>query len=118
MKKLFSLLGIVVPSIFGLLSVFLVVSSRPAHAQHTDMQAMADLGGPKEFERRRHAVAESMKDGFLVMFARQVEPEADHYREDNDFYYLTGLADPGAVLLIDGKNARSMLLEPMQSARK
>ncbi|HET7871616.1 MAG TPA: Xaa-Pro peptidase family protein, partial [Terriglobales bacterium] len=49
---------------------------------------------------------------------RQVEPEADHYREDNDFYYLTGVADPGAVVLFDAKTGRAVLFEPQQAPRK
>ena len=50
------------------------------------------------------------------MFARQVAPDADHYREDNDFYYLTGMADPGAVLVdLDGKTGRTVLFEPVQA---
>lgn len=101
----------------------LPVLSVPAVAQYTDAQAMADLGGPKEFERRRQALAEEMqgpekKDGWLIMFARQVEPEAEHYREDNDFYYLTGIADPGAVLLMNAKSGFVLLFEPQQAARK
>src|SRR5262249_26594917 len=92
--------------------------STPAKAQYTDAQAMTDLGGPKEFERRRQALAKDLKDGWLLLFARQIEPEADHYREDNDFYYLTGIADPGAVLLMNAKNSQTFLFEPQQSSRK
>jgi Xaa-Pro aminopeptidase len=87
-------------------------------AQYTDTQAMTDLGGPKEFERRRQALAKELKEGYLLLFARQVEPEADHYREDNDFYYFTGIADPGAVLLMSVKDGRVLLLEPQQNPGK
>src|SRR5262245_42262465 len=79
---------------------------------------MKDLGGPKEFERRRQALAKELKDGWLMLFARQVEPEADHYREDNDFYYFTGIADPGAVLVMNGKTGQALLFEPQQAPRK
>jgi Xaa-Pro aminopeptidase len=118
MKKLLSTISMIASSLIGLLPVLLVVSSQPAHAQYTDVQAISDLGGPQEFDRRRHAVAEQMKEGILLLFARQVPPEADHYREDNDFYYLTGVADPGAVLFLDGKTGRSVLFEPVQAGRK
>jgi Xaa-Pro aminopeptidase len=118
MKKLVSLISLIASSLAGLLPIFLIGTSKAAHAQYTDMQALTDLGGPQEFDRRRHAVAAQMKEGVLVMFARQVPPEADHYREDNDFYYLTGVADPGAVLLMDAKSGRTLLFEPQQSARK
>lgn len=117
MKNLLARLSLIVSCIMSL-PVFMTVATAPAHAQYTDMQAITDLGGPQEFERRRHAVMEQVKDGVMLMFARQVEPEAEHYREDNDFYYLTGLADPGAVLMMDGKSGRTALFEPAQSPRK
>src|SRR5262245_65339284 len=75
---------------------------------------MTDLGGPKEFERRRQALAKELKDGWLILFARQVEPEATHYREDNDFYYFTGIADPGAIMLIDVSQGNTIIFEPQQ----
>jgi len=103
----------VVVTVFGFAAF-----SAPAHAQYTDWQAAQDLGGPEEFTRRRHAVADQMKDGVLLMFARQVAPEADHYREDNDFYYLTGIADPGAALFMDAKSGRTILFEVVQAPRK
>jgi Xaa-Pro aminopeptidase len=114
MKRIFAAL------VLGLLAFPCVFCafSLPAAAQYTDMQALTDLGGPKEFERRRQAVAEEMKEGVLLLFARQLEPEAEHYREDNDFYYLTGIADPGAVLLLDAKSKQAVLFEPIQAPRK
>ncbi len=105
------------------LFIFVPALSAPAAAQYTDAQAMNDLGGAKEFERRRQALAQELlaqekNGGWLLLFARQVEPEAEHYREDNDFYYLTGIADPGAVLLVGAKSGRSLLFEPQQAPRK
>src|SRR5215469_7897367 len=101
---------------------FISASSVPAVAQYTDAQAMADLGGPKEFERRRQALAQEIlaqdkNGGWLVLFARQLEPEADHYREDNDFYYLTGIADPGAVFAISAESGQALLFERAQAPR-
>lgn len=70
-------------------------------AQYTDRTALRDLGGPQEFARRRAELADQLKTGYVVLFARDVIPEATHYREDNDFYYFTGIADPGAIVLMD-----------------
>src|SRR4051812_14622260 len=72
-----------------------------AHAQYTDLAALNELGGPQEFARRRADLAKQAKTGYLLLMARVILPQADHYREDNDFYYFTGLADPGAVMLLD-----------------
>src|ERR1700704_2734407 len=118
MKKLPTLLSFSFPAAMALLPFLMILASSAAQAQYTDFQAIQELGGPQEFARRRQVVAEKMKEGTLLMFARQVEPEADHYREDNDFYYLTGIADPGAVLLMDAKTGHSILFEPVQAPRK
>ncbi len=81
--------------------VFLIVSPLLANAQYTDRAAMQDLGGPQEFAARRTELAGKLKTGYVLLFAKTQEPPADHYREDNDFYYYTGLSDPGAILLMD-----------------
>ena len=81
----------------GLLcAVFLLAVCGTAMAQYTDRQAIDDLGGPQAFAARRSELAKRCKTGSVVLFARNEIPEAVHYREDNDFYYFTGLQDPGA----------------------
>lgn len=82
-------------------ALFIVLVLVPAHAQYTDRAAMQDLGGPQEFAARRTELAGKLKTGYVLLFAKTQEPPADHYREDNDFYYYTGLSDPGAIFLMD-----------------
>jgi Xaa-Pro aminopeptidase len=89
----------------------------PAIAQYSDKQAYEDLGGAKEFARRRAELSKEMKTGVALLFARITDPEGSHYREDNDFYYYTGIADEGAVLVIDASHGTSMLFEPEQPTR-
>src|SRR4029077_10992702 len=89
----------------------------PSFAQYTEPVAINDLGGPQEFARRRQELAKQLKTGYLILFARTILPEANHYREDNDFFYFTGLADPGAVLLMDVAAGKTMIFEPEQNAR-
>jgi Xaa-Pro aminopeptidase len=50
---------------------------------------------------RRVALAGKLHGGFAVLFAAE-EPVLDFspYRQDSDFYYLTGWNEPGAALLI------------------
>src|SRR6516225_11420977 len=73
----------------------------PAFAQYTDPAAVNNLGGPQEFARRRAELAKQLKTGYLILFARIVLPEANHYREDNDFFYYTGISDPDAVMVMN-----------------
>ncbi len=83
------------------LSLLVLLSALTATAQYTDRTAMNDLGGPKEFAARRADLAAKLKTGYVLLFAKTQEPPAAHYREDNDFYYYTGLSDPGAMMLMD-----------------
>ncbi|HUR36769.1 MAG TPA: Xaa-Pro peptidase family protein [Terriglobales bacterium] len=100
----------------SLLAAFVVLAiSLCAHAQYTDMKALEALGGPAEFARRREVLANEAKTGFILLMAKVRLPEADHYREDNDFYYFTGLQDPGAVMLMDVAAKRVMIFEPQQT---
>jgi Xaa-Pro aminopeptidase len=94
-----------------------VLTAVPIFAQYTDSAAVHDLGGPEEFTRRRAELAKQLKTGYLILFARKTLPEAVHYREDNDFFYYTGISDPGAVLFMDLTSGHVMLFEPEQAAR-
>ncbi|MGA8150199.1 MAG: aminopeptidase P N-terminal domain-containing protein [Terriglobales bacterium] len=89
----------------------------PVFAQYTDPVVIDDLGGPQEFARRRQELAKELKTGYLILFGRIVLPEANHYREDNDFFYYTGLADPGAVMVMDVSSGNTTVFEPEQSPR-
>jgi Xaa-Pro aminopeptidase len=99
------------------LSLLLSMLAMPALAQYTDPIVINDLGGPQEFARRRQELAKQLQTGHLILFARTVLPEANHYREDNDFFYFTGLADPGAVMLMDATNGNTTIFEPQQGPR-
>jgi Xaa-Pro aminopeptidase len=102
---------------FVVVSLLLSMLAMPALAQYTDPVAINDLGGPQEFARRRQELAKQLQTGHLILFARTVLPEANHYREDNDFFYFTGLADPGAIMLMDATNGNTTIFEPPQGPR-
>ena len=55
------------------------------------------------FHARRVALARKLKGGVAMLFAAE-EPLLDFmpYRQDSDFYYLTGWNEPGAALMIVG----------------
>lgn len=102
----------------AVLSFLVAIVAIPALAQYTDQQAFHDLGGAQEFAHRRAELAKQLKGGGVaILFARINDPEGTHYREDNDFYYYTGIADEGAVLLIVDQNGTAILLEPQQPPR-
>ena len=60
------------------------------------------------YHARREALAARMQGGVAVLFAAP-EPVLDFmpYRQDSDFYYLTGWNEPGAALLVVGAHGSS-----------
>lgn len=71
---------------------------------------------PAEYPARRAALSASLKDGVLVLFARTgTEPGSDYrtgFRQDPDFFYLSGWQEPGAVLLAAPGNDILFLPKP------
>jgi Xaa-Pro aminopeptidase len=102
---------------FALCGLLILQLALAALAQYTDPVVINDLGGPQEFTRRRQELAKQLKTGHLILFARTTLPEANHYREDNDFFYFTGLSDPGAIMLMDATNGDTTIFEPQQGPR-
>jgi Xaa-Pro aminopeptidase len=78
------------------------------------------------FHARRAALAGKMQGGVAVLFAAE-EPVLDFmpYRQDSDFYYLTGWTEPGAALMIVGdapqatepRNYKEILFLPARNLR-
>jgi Xaa-Pro aminopeptidase len=73
----------------------LLLLAAPLFAPALDRQPSAD------YRARRVHLSESLNQGVAVVFAAE-ESETDFtpYRQDSDFYYLTGWNQPGAALLI------------------
>jgi Xaa-Pro aminopeptidase len=65
--------------------------------------AAMDSVPKSEYRARRVALGDAMKGGVAVVFAA-MEPVLDFmpYRQDSDFYYLTGWNEPGAALILIG----------------
>jgi Xaa-Pro aminopeptidase len=60
------------------------------------------------YRARRVALAAKLHGGVAVLFAAE-EPLLDFmpYRQDSDFYYLTGWTEPGAALLLFDENPQA-----------
>lgn len=67
-----------------------------------------------DYRERRVALAKLMQGGTLVLFA-PTEAEGPNnlfgFRQNDDFYYLTGWAEPGAAVLISGATDSSPYTE-------
>ena len=73
----------------------LVAASPFIHSQALSRQPAS------AYHARRVALANQLHGGVAILFAAE-EPvlDFDAYRQDSDFYYLTGWNEPGAALLI------------------
>ncbi|MCU0244394.1 MAG: aminopeptidase P N-terminal domain-containing protein, partial [Acidobacteria bacterium] len=74
---------------------------------------------PEEFVRRRAALMAQVKDGAVVLFGDASVPAGTHFRQDNDYFYLTGNDDLGGVLvLVPFGRPGAYLFLPQRSARE
>lgn len=60
------------------------------------------------YRARRVALAAKLRNGVAVLFAaEEAQLDLTPYRQDEDFYYLTGWNEPGAALLIVAESTES-----------
>ena len=65
-----------------------------------------------EFAARRAKVFEKIGDNVAIIFANEEHPYAVRYREAPDFFYLTGIEEPGALLILVGKEKLAIVAAP------
>src|SRR5215217_2654344 len=68
-----------------------------------------------EFVARRAKVFEKMPEGIAVLFAAKGQHYPVKFRQAPDFYYLTGIEEAGAVLVMSGPGKSSFLFVPRRS---
>src|SRR5688572_31850639 len=68
-----------------------------------------------EFAARRAKLFEKIPDGIAVLFAAKDQLYPVKFRQAPDFYYLTGIEEPGAILVMIGPNKSSILFVPRRS---
>jgi len=70
-----------------------------------------------EFAARRTRVMDAIGGGAAVIQGTTEQPSYHKFRQNNQFYYLTGVEVPRAILVIDGKARRSTLFLPPRDER-
>ena len=94
------------------IALFAVVAAVPVAAQQPFMQGFTDAFTPAEFAARRAKVMEKIGDGIAVIQGSAEYPAYLAFRQNAQFFYLTGVEAPRAVLVIDGKRHTSTLILP------
>src|SRR5262245_13943317 len=105
---------------FDMRRASLVVAMLLASAGLTSAQPLFTDSLPKEeFAARRAKLFEKIGDGVAIIQGTAETGNAKKFRQNNQFYYLTGIEVPRAILLVDGKTKRSQLfLPPRNEARE
>jgi Xaa-Pro aminopeptidase len=70
---------------------------------------------PEEFAARRAKLATALQNGTLVLFGSTEASPGVRFRQDNDFFYLTGNEALNAVLVMDAPGGGSHLFIPKLS---
>ena len=94
--------------------VFSLLAAATAGAQPLFTESLP----PQEFAARRARVMEMIGDGIAVMQGTTETGNSLKFRQGNQFYYLTGVEVPRAILLIDGRTKKSLLFLPPRDERK
>src|SRR5688500_19694338 len=63
----------------------------------------------EEFAARRAKVFEKIGDGVAVLQGATENSSYQKFRQSNQFYYLTGVATPRAIVVLDGRTKSSTL---------
>jgi len=89
--------------------VLLVLLASPAFAERMGYP-------PGEFTARREKLAQAVEKGLIVMFGATDTAPGVRFRQDNDFFYLTGNESTNGVLVIDAATKASYLFLPKLTA--
>src|SRR5947209_2256727 len=71
-----------------------------------------------EYAARRARVVEKIGNGVAIIQGATERPGEQPLRQANQFFYLTGVVEPRAILIIDGKTKRSTLFLNPRNARR
>ena len=72
----------------------------------------------EEFMKRRTVLMNACKEGMIILFGDSLAVPGHHFRQDNDFFYFTGVEDLSAIVAMAPKTGQSYLFLPQQSARE
>ena len=88
------------------LVVALVVTTQAQQPWFTDVLPA------EEFAARRARVIEQIGDGIAILQGAVERPAESPFRQNNQFFYLTGVEVPRSILIIDGRAKKSALYLP------
>ncbi len=98
-------------------AAFAAVALSPTLAQ--PVFTGAEIFPAEEFAARRAALETQIGDAVAILQGTTERPGEQPFRQNNQFFYLTGVAEPRAIVVIDGRTRRSTLyLQPYNERRE
>lgn len=96
------------PKLSGIAVVLLataVLSSLGAQAQ----PVFRNIFPPEEYAARRARVFDKIGDGIAILEGTTERPGEQPFRQANQFFYLTGIEEPRAIALLDGRAKQTFI---------
>ena len=91
----------------------------PAAAAAQPVFAGHEIFPASEFAARRARVIEQIGTGVAIIQGTTERPGEQPFRQNNQFFYLCGVAEPRAILLIDGRaGTATAFLQPRNERRE
>ena len=78
-------------------------------SSHLAQPLFSNIFPAEEFAARRVKVLDQIGNGVAILQGTTERPGEQPFRQSNHFFYLCGVAEPRAVLVLDGKTRRSTL---------
>lgn len=72
----------------------------------------------EEMMKRREQLMNKVSEGLIILFAEAMDQPAAHFRQDNDFFYFTGIEDKNGILVLNARTKESVLFLPRQTQRE
>jgi Xaa-Pro aminopeptidase len=78
----------------------------------------ADVFPPEEFAARRAKVFDQIGEAVAIVLGTTQPPGEMPFRQNNQFFYLSGAAEPRSYLLLDGRTKKTTLFLPPKNAQR
>lgn len=80
--------------------------------------ALENSFSPDVFKHRRDVLLDKLKSGVVILFAAVESRSATKFKQDNDFWYFTGVEEANAVLVMRAAPRKIALFLPRITARE
>src|SRR4249919_4336066 len=78
----------------------------------------SDIFPNEEFAARRAKVMAQIGDAVAIVLGTTEPPGEMPFRQNNQFFYLTGVAEPRASVIIDGRTHKTTVFLPPKNEQR